>query len=249
MQSVNIGVLLFLLTSLTLADTTLAGTFVETFDNKDLNKWQEIIQHDAAPGSWEVIDGELHAISLEGFTRLLTIGDETWRSYTIEFDVKPLKKHGPGNIAVAARIKRTWAVWCVVGDLAFPALRPEFRASCFAGNLHSDKALFLGSKPHPSLKLNKWSHLKLSVHGNLFTFWINGKQVLDPLGVPELRDLPEPLNEFPNFSTGRAGLGLSNHTARFDNIMITGDSIPDRGGLSVKPRGKLTKTWGSLKGF
>ena len=43
---------------------------------------------------------------------LLTIGDETWRDYTIEFDVKPLDKPGPSNIAIAARIKGSWVAWC-----------------------------------------------------------------------------------------------------------------------------------------
>ena len=57
------------------------------------------------PGSWEIVDGELHAISPDESTRLLTIGDETWRDYTIEFDVKPLGKPGRSNIAIAARIK------------------------------------------------------------------------------------------------------------------------------------------------
>ena len=51
------------------------------------------------PPGWEIVDGELHAVSPDDWTRLLTVGDETWRDYTIEFDVKPLNKPGPSNIA------------------------------------------------------------------------------------------------------------------------------------------------------
>ena len=46
-----------------------------------------------------------------------------------------------------------------------------------------------------------------------------------------------------------AGLGLSNQTARFDNVVITGDSIPNNDGLLVTPKAKLTTMWGHLKRF
>ena len=69
----------------------LAGTFLETFDDKDLENWQEPVQLNNVPGSWEVVDDELHAVSRETFLRLLTTGDDTWEDYTVEFDVKPLK--------------------------------------------------------------------------------------------------------------------------------------------------------------
>ena len=48
-----------------------AGTFLETFDKKNLNGWQEMLPRDAVPGSWEIIKGELHAVSPDGWTRLL----------------------------------------------------------------------------------------------------------------------------------------------------------------------------------
>ena len=222
-----------------------AGTHTETFDDGELGAWQEIVQHNDNPGSWDIIDNELQAISHGGFTRLLTLGDETWKDYVIVFDVKPLEKHGPGNLAIAARIEGTWAIWCVIGDLAFPAPVPQSRATCFGGNLHEDQALLLGSELHPLLRVKKWAQLKLSVQGAHFTFWINGKQVLDGK-LPELENAPE-LAAFPDFSRGGCGVGLSNHTARFDNVTITGEGIPDEGGLSVTPRANIATTWGSLK--
>ena len=77
-----------------------SGTFLETFDGEGLEEWKELvqgnIQGNKGPGFWEVVDGELHAVNRETFVRLLTTGDNTWKDYTIEFDVKPLKKHGIG---------------------------------------------------------------------------------------------------------------------------------------------------------
>lgn len=218
-----------------LSFSALAGTFTETFDGGKLDNWQELVMFGIdAPGNWEIVDGELQAISNIEIIRLLTIGEETWQDYDIEFDVKPLKKHGPGNIVIAARIEGTFGVVC--------GLNEDQTVECFAGNLHGDSFLIYDEKPHPLLKLRKWATFKLSVHGKLLTFWINGKQVLDPIML-------EPLHGFPEFPTGRVGLGLANYTVRFDNLRITGPGIPNRDGLPVTPQTKLATTWGNLKQF
>ncbi|MDE0013991.1 MAG: DUF1080 domain-containing protein [Candidatus Poribacteria bacterium] len=240
MKSVIITMGVFFLTC-----SAWAGTFVETFDNKDLEGWKEIVWHDEAPGSWENVDGELHVGNNDGFLRLLTIGDKTWRNYTVEFDVKPLKKHGSGSIAIAARIRGTSVLWCMIGDALLPG--PEARAICYGGNLHSNTLLFIASKRSSFLKLNKWSTLKLSVQENNLTFWINGELLLDPMEIPDIKEFPALIKEFTDFSVGGAGFGVSGYTARFDNITITGEGIPNKGGLAVKPNGKIATTWGELK--
>ena len=256
-----------------------AGVFVEDFENGNLDAWQELILSqdflfldvaDPPPGSWEIVKGELHAVSPDDSTRLLTVGDETWRDYTVEFDVKPLDKPGPSNIVIAARIKGGWVVWCLIGDL--PQFRENASEALFAaGNFHDQNTIFYThAKLHRSLKLNKWSKLKLAVEEDTLNFWINGKQVIGPARLPNRETFerfeavkhahpPKPgnikiiqpleLNGFQDFLTGAAGLGLSNQTARFDNVVITGDSIPNSGGLSVTPRAKLATMWGSLKRF
>ena len=248
-----------------------AGVFQEDFDN-NFGVWQEFLMGNADPGSWEIVKGELHAVSPDGWTRLLTVGDETWRDYIIEFDVKPLKKPGRGNIAVAARINGDWAVWCFIGTHPFP--KNISTAVCAAGNFRDPSPLFFFDfKPHEPLGFKRWSTLKLSVEGDTLNFWINGKHVLGPIQLPNREtfrqrddnrrqhnekehageDLPElrpmRLDGFQDFLSGAVGLGLANWTARFDNVVITGDSIPDRGGLSVTPKAKLATMWGSLKAF
>ena len=223
-----------------IAFPAVAGTFLDTFDDGKLVDWQELVVLGFdAPCTWEIIDGELQAICDGNLTRLLTIGEETWEDYDIEFDVKPLERRGPGGVAVAARIKGTWGVVCEVGDQDNPG-NPN--AQCFGGDLHGRQFLLYGQKPHPLLELQEWTTIKLSIHGKHLTFWINGKQVLDPIAL-------EPLHGFPEFPTGRIGLGLANYTVRFDNLKITGPGIPDKGGLSVKSHTKLSTVWGNLKQF
>ena len=269
MKLVVIASIIFLLTF-----SVRAGVFLENFDN-NFGGWQELIFNDAdeaPPGSWEIVDGELHAVSPDGRLRLLTVGDETWRDYTIEFDVKPLKKPGPAGIVIAARINGDWVAWCVIGE--WPFRDNVSRIEYAAGNFRDPTPLFFfGSKRHRSLELKEWSKLKLGVDGDTLNLWINGKHVFGPMQLPDRQSFqrrdavrkrhheehhadergavfqPMRLGKFQDFLTGGAGFGLANQTARFDNVVITGDSIPDRHAFSVTPKAKLATVWGSLKRF
>ena len=248
MKSIIVVVVLSLLASFSVG----AGTFIETFDDGDLEGWQELNVHDVVPASWEIIDGELQGINPEAAGFLIT-GDETWQDYSIEVDVKPLEKRGPGFIGIAARVKGTWAVWCEITDLLLHD--PESKVACSSRDLHKNTGQLLYLGPHPFLRLNKWSTLKLSVNGDRFIFSINGKKIVESgkefiliHDGREFRLKTWDLSRHPT-DAGGAGFGLAYYTARFDNVTITGDSIPNRGGLSVKPTGKLATTWGSLRRF
>ncbi len=229
-----------------------AGTFIETFKDDDLEEWQELVRLDQAPGVWEVVDGELQTVSREKFVRLLTTGDSTWKDYTVEFDVKPLNKHGIGAITIAARVQGTWVVLCSIEDpvelVEGKPPRQREQISCVYGDFHDVISVRLHAAPHPLLKLKKWSHLKLSVHNNIFNFSVNEKQVMGPAKMPNLIGVPD-FGHFPDFRTGGVGFGIANYTARFDNITVTGDSVPNSGGFTVTPQRKLTTTWGQLKQF
>ena len=227
----------------------LAGTFLETFDDKDLDGWQEIWT-DKAPAVWEIVDGELHAESREAYTHLLTTGDTTWEDYTMELDVKPLKKHGMSGISIAVRVDGTWLVYCSIYDPVIikgddPPFQEE-RIGCRATGLHLPSRAILISEPHPLLRLNRWSHLKLSVEGDIFAFWIDGEQLMPPTKLQIFRQI-EVFADFPDFQTGGVGFGLWNYTAIFDNITVTGDSVPNSGDFAVTPQEKLATTWAQLK--
>ena len=247
MRFIGILTLLFLLPF-----SAAAGTFLETFDNKELEGWQELVQLNKVPALWEIVNNELEVVNREPSLYFFTTGDETWENYTVEFDVKPTKKHGIGGIAIAARMKDSWLVYCAVRDIVIildgaPPV-DEVRWHCFAGDLHDTAFIQIGAAPHQLLKLDKWSHLKLEVSEDMLTFWVNEKQVLAPTAFGIVEVIKERLG-FPEFLTGGIGFGLANYTARFDNITITGASIPNRGGLAVTLGGKLAITWGDLKRF
>ena len=248
MKSVMIVTILFLLTF-----SVWAGTFLETFDGKELEGWQEIWV-DKATAVWEIVDGELHAESREAYIHLLTTGDSTWEDYTMEFDVKPLKKHGIGGISIAVRVDGTWLVYCSVSDPVIirgddPPVQ-ERRIDCLAGGFHRPLPphAVLMDELHPLLRLNRWAHLKLGVEGDMFTFYLNGEQVMAPTKLQIFRGIDVFAN-FPDFQTGGVGFGLWNYTAVFDNITVTGDSVPNGGNFAVTSQGKLTTTWGNLKRF
>lgn len=245
----SIIVLLFLLPF-----AALAGTFLETFDDSDLEGWQELVHGNDAPGIWEVVNDELHAVTDEGFLRLLTTGDNTWEDYTFAFDVKPLKKHGKGAIAIAARVKGSMLFYCSFVDLVIkddPFLGSWL--SCMTGDLHNAEFVVRYFEPHPLLRLNKRSHLKLSVKGKHFILSLNGKKIAETGDDFDLmhngQKIKAKAGKLTRFLTGGVGLGLANYTALFDNITVTGDSIPNSSGLAVIPSGKLATAWGQLKKF
>ena len=248
MKSVMIVATLFFLTF-----SVWAGTFLDTFEDGNLDGWRELVPWDREPGSWEIIDGGLHGAIHDGYLRLFTTGDDTWKDYTVEFDVRPLKKHGRPTIAIAARVKEKWWVRCSLIDavvvLPGGGNAPERGwVLCSAGNMNGGKSEGLFFEPHPLLKLFRWAHLKLSVEGNIFTFWINGELVMEPTELRIFRNR-EGFADFPEFRTGGVGFGLSNYTARFDNFTVTGDSIPDSGAFAITSQAKLATTWGHLKRF
>lgn len=251
MQLTSIIVLLFLLPF-----SALSGTFIETFDDGDLEGWRELVHLNEAAGSWNVINDELHAVSHEGFPHLLATGDDTWEDYTLEFDVKPLRKHGRGAIAIAARVKGSLLFYCSFADqVIFGNKDPRLDSflNCMTGNLHDAEFTMLYFEPHPLLRLNKWSRLKLSVKGTNFIFSLNGKEIAetgDDFAPPHNgQKIKTKAGKLTGFWTGGVGLGLANYTALFDNIAVTGDSIPNNGGFAVTPQGRLTTTWGQLKKF
>ena len=227
-----------------------AGTFIETFSDDGLEEWQELVQQNEGPGTWKVIDRELHAISADAWPRLLTIGNKKWGDYTIEVDVKPLEKHGQASIVTAARIKGTWLVFCEIGDRLFGAPNVICRTSDF--NTNRSQLLYIGK--HPLLKLNHWSTLKLSVKDADFTFWVNGEKIVETGGdfnfvFGDHAIFGAKVGRLDGFLTGGTGFGVANYNATFDNVIITGEDIPNKGKLPVASKGKLATTWGNLKRF
>ena len=96
--------------------------------------------------------------------------------------------------------------------------------------------------PHSFLKTREWSHLKLRVDQERFTLSVNGENVLSFTCLFDNFDFLE-----ENLNVGSVGFGLAGYTARFDNLKITGEEVPNHGDLSVHPQDKLAVTWAQLK--
>jgi len=72
-------------------------------------------------------------------------------------------------------------------------------------------------------------------NGKKYSLKIDGKRVHEFTGT--------------RFESGRGGIGLGGTEAHFDNVVITGDDIPNVGpsGYPVQPKAKLATSWGKLK--
>ncbi len=230
---------------------TLAGTFVEPFDDKKLEDWEAFNMRDDIPGSWEILDGELHGENPTGVAHFLTTGDETWKDYSIEVHVMPLKKHGPGYIGLLARLNHTRSIWCVIGDWPFDG--GASKITCLGGSLQANRWTLFYTARQKLLKLKIWSRLKFSIKGDVFVFSINDKEIVTTgkqfIFFHEEQKFVILARDLSDFPSGGAGFGASNYTAKFDNVTIIGDDIPNKGGFPVSPRAKLSATWGRLKQF
>ena len=251
-----------------------AGTFLETFDNFNLKDWEEVTEGNTPAGEWRGVNGVLHAESKDNAIRMLVIKDAAWHDYEVELDVMPLNRHGRGHIVLAARVNQTYAIVFAIGNIFWNTPSPI--VSGFILNLNTgarlgiplvlmkiedlfngrpqgeivDELLRVGVvtnicttvSPHPFLERGKWSQLKLRVIQKGFILWVDGELVLHLTCLfDRFTFLGEDLN------VGSVGFGLAGYTARFDNLKITGEEVPNHGGLAVRPQRKLTVTWGQLK--
>lgn len=87
----------------------------------------------------------------------------------------------------------------------------------------------------PPLEENRWYTARIECEGNHYRMFLEDKLVFEcEEGSPE-------------DAYGVAGFGVRNCEAHFDNIVITGDSIPDRSMTAVSSKSKLATAWGSIK--
>ena len=256
-----------------LSQFSISGTFVDTFEDRRLSDWKEVNVNDSRPVNWKVFNGEVRVESKDSNTRILILKDTEWTNYEVELSVMPLKRHGQGHIVLASRVTSTRAIVFTIGDIFWNAPisiatgtilnlengRLEGTPLQFAKirNLQNDNKqqvkiddiLRVGVDlpcnnihPYPFLKIHEWTHLKLMVSGDLFMFWVNEELVLNTkCNLAHLAFLKGDL------VTGSIGFGIAGYTALFDNFVVSGQEIPNRGRLPVRPQEKLGLTWGKLK--
>ena len=213
------------------AFTGRAGTFRDDFEDRNTDGWQQF----APPGGemlWKVIDGALEIARPGTSSTGIVTGEAYWADYVIEFDVLPVEHHGEGDIHLLARTQGFDQLLIFnVGDFCEPD-------GVCVHRIPGDK--IVANAPIGALTPNEWHHLKLAAEGAEFTFWVNGEKVIS------YRDT--------DIKEGSVGFGVTNYTARFDNVVITGPDVPDFTPPTweveprpVQPKGKLATTWATLK--
>ncbi len=80
--------------------TPSAGIFRDDFEDGDFEGWQ--VFNGPQPVA-TVVDGKFQVESHFSISVFFIVGDDTWKDYEIEFDVKPLENFS-GDIDVMARL-------------------------------------------------------------------------------------------------------------------------------------------------
>ena len=203
-----------------------AGTYVDNFDDGDFDGW-EVIE----PAEWKVVDGVVTCRRGTNSATALDFGEDDWRNYTIECDariVEPIVTLHNTSLG----LRMLWRnssdfnyIWCLPSVAWGTALIWSW--------LNGKGSEQSAQKPFKQ-EMNRWYHLKGVAHEDNFEFYIDGEL------MASLSD--------PRFPTGRVGLETIGCLSNFDNVIITGDDVPDNANLAaVSASGKLATTWGQLR--
>lgn len=217
-----------------------AGTLVEDFDDGDAEGWERSPQNeDNDDVFWGVVDGEMMfdpqgqdwavAISQMNFVGIpRTPNVEEWTDYEVEVDMKltDMGDH-PGGIRARVDLETGghYVLWLYPG----------------AGNMKLYKnpgwdintgLIELGTAPL-SAEVDEYRTLKLACEGDTITVFYDGDEMIS-------------VNDSEHKS-GTIALCVQNKAVYFDNVVVTGDEIPNVNMSPVEPTGKLTATWGMLR--
>lgn len=201
-----------------------AGTFRDDFEDGNLDGWGEILNLGGGISEWKVEDGVLTCRRPSDPSTFLLFGEKEWKNYSIEFDAKMVQKLSNYHaIGMDLRLQNTAnGIWCAIRG--------------GANNAHiqvwsNNKSVNQRIKPF-EFELNRWYHLKGIANDDNFEFYVDGELMVS------LSD--------SHFPTGYVDLDANGCLAHFDNVVITGDDVPDNT-AAVSPSGKLATTWGQLR--
>lgn len=199
-----------------------AGTFSDDFEDGNIKGWKPV-------GKWFVESGELVGENMKPAydSGGIFIGELTWMDYTVEADVKLIEARPmPRGAGIFIRAQSE------------PGEMPRLHTFGFGPGSCGHSLQPGGAESITKIRpfsVGTWYHLKVVADDNHFEFYINDELIgeFDHLAYPN----------------GRIGLLVFNMKARFDNVVITGEDVPDSGpsGYGVEPQGKLAMTWGKIK--
>jgi len=230
-----IGTTLFLLLT-----SAWAGTLRDNFDDGNFEGWR-LHKFADQTAQWSVEKGELICISKNfcaGLPESELITDEEtwiWKNYVFECQFKigqtfptgcrpsiigigVYSLDAGGDNGFFSYVAKTGSGWN-----SFPAFIVHQGSQINKGNV--------GTIP---IEEGKWYTARAIVGENRYQMFFDGVLI---------HDLQATL---PN--QGGVGVTVANCEAHFDNVVITGDGIPDKNlGLAVEPKAKLATMWGQMK--
>lgn len=207
---------------------TFAGTWRDDFEDKDTREW-EIFNLNRRHERWGIDNNEaVGEIFHVEFWSLWLTGDLKWEHYSVSCRAKLVKERNDPP-----------AVGLTLHDRGAARSRYVFYIDYILGVARIEKWVFNGGVAEIPFVGEKdvWYDLTATVYkSGTLEFRINDVvlTVFDPEPLPG----------------GQAGLVVSNARARFDNVEITGDNIPNGGPgkpFAVAAQSKLATTWGKLK--
>lgn len=206
----------------------LGGTLVDDFSDENYNGWTETWMKQNQT-IWKVKSGTLIGENPSNWSAFLIIGDATWKDYEVKCDARLVDIRGivptfgiclRHNKQNGSALKTLWFGL---------SLQPDQ----FTGIVYlSEAEQSLKAQKVMMVELGRWYQLKISAKGENFEGFVDGKKVID------IND-----NSLPS---GVVGLEAHAGVAEYDNVVITGDNIPDMD-LRVQPLEKLANLWGAIR--
>lgn len=206
-----------------------AGTWRDDFGDGDLAGWEVW-----GEGNWKVESGEL-LLSHRDSTDLYA-GEAGWSDYTVQADVMIVEVLIPRNqfprALILARYQWPESPACYLFGLQWTPNHTVWGLSYYDANsvIHPGKL-----DPFP-IEVGRWYNLRMTLAEGHIEAYLNNEL------IAEWDDKSE--------DSGKVGLHAKGIEVRFDNVVITGDEIPDvgpSGYATVEQTGKLATMWGSTK--
>ncbi len=217
-----------------LAGFSYAGTWIENFDDGNTDGWRLVLgseKHaEATVVNSELVFRQFNIGSTGGW--LVLEASRNWSNYTLEMRFKFTEDVGPNDPKGAIITYNDTFDGIPEGgpNCPFLFLRPD---GLVRGMLAINGAWFFPVTTQFPFSSGVWYQLRILVQGSHYELFIDGQHILT--------------YDDDTFTSGGVGIGARDVVVHFDDVRITGDSVPDGGSVAVEVAGKLATVWAALK--
>lgn len=216
------------LCAMVVSQQSFAGTWADAFEDDNTRGWK--IVNNINNSKWWIDAGEIMCETFApNIPSILATGEVDWRNYS--FSCKGKLDKAKGELATFGIIlHHRWE------EFSFYSFRIFYPWEIVHITKYNPAgASTVGEFDFPA-KLDIWYTLTASIDSR-------GKLKF------QIDDTVFTAVDADPIKNGKAGLIVSNAQARFDDVEITGDNVPNGGPgtFPVEPSGKPATTWGKLK--